>query len=70
MIESLIKCKVDKLLIGGYDIYLLQSQGFTIGKSLVEDDMMPKALEIEQMENAGIELILPTDRQVVDTTTR
>jgi phosphoglycerate kinase len=45
-----------------------KAQGFTIGKSLVEDDMMPKALEIEQMaKDAGVELILPTDHQVVDS---
>jgi phosphoglycerate kinase len=30
--------------------------------------MMPKALEIEeQAKNAGVELILPTDHQVVDS---
>ena len=45
-----------------------KAQGFTIGKSLVEDDMMPKALEIEKMaKKAGVELILPTDHQVVDS---
>ena len=45
-----------------------KAQGFTIGKSLVEDDMMPKALEIEQMaKDGGVELILPTDHQVVDS---
>ena len=69
VIESLIKRKVDKLLIGGAMAYtFFKAQGFTIGKSLVEDDMMPKALEIEQMaEDAGVELILPTDHQVVDS---
>ena len=69
VIESLIKRKVDKLLIGGAMAYtFFKAQGFTIGKSLVEDDMMPKALEIEQMaKDAGVELILPTDHQVVDS---
>ncbi len=69
VIESLIKRKVDKLLIGGAMAYtFFKAQGFTVGKSLVEDDMMPKALEIEKMaKDAGVELILPTDHQVVDS---
>ncbi len=69
VIESLIARKVDKLLIGGAMAYtFFKAQGFTIGKSLVEDDMMPKALEIEQMaKDSGVELILPTDHQVVDS---
>ena len=69
VIESLIKRKVDKLLIGGAMAYtFFKAQGYTVGKSLVEDDMMPKALEIEQLaKDAGVELILPTDHQVVDS---
>jgi phosphoglycerate kinase len=69
VIESLIKRKVDKLLIGGAMAYtFFKAQGFTVGKSLVEDDMMPKALEIEKLaKDAGVELLLPTDHQVVDS---
>jgi len=69
VIESLIERKVDKLLIGGAMAYtFFKAQGFTVGKSLVEDAMMPKALEIEVMaKDAGVELILPTDHQVVDS---
>ena len=69
VIESLIKRKVDKLLIGGAMAYtFFKAQGFTIGKSLVEDDMMPKALEIVAMADAaGVELLLPTDHRVVDS---
>ena len=69
VIESLIERKVDKLLIGGAMAYtFFKAQGFTIGKSLVEDDMMPKALEIVEMaDNAGVELLLPTDHRVVDS---
>ncbi|MBA2605440.1 MAG: phosphoglycerate kinase [Acidobacteria bacterium] len=69
VIESLIRRKVDKLLIGGAMAYtFFKAKGYTIGKSLVEDAMMPKALEIEQMaEEQGVELILPTDHQVVDS---
>ena len=69
VIEALIKRKVDKLLIGGAMAYtFFKAAGYTVGKSLVEDDMMPKAREIEQMaSDAGVELILPTDHQVVDS---
>ncbi len=69
VIESLIERKVDKLLIGGAMAYtFFKAQGFTVGKSLVEDDMMPKALDIERLaQSAGAELILPTDHQVVDS---
>jgi len=69
VIESLIERKVDKLLIGGAMAYtFFKAQGFTVGKSLVEDDMIPTALEIEQKaKDAGVELLLPTDHQVVDS---
>ncbi|HCA58973.1 MAG TPA: phosphoglycerate kinase [Blastocatellia bacterium] len=69
VIESLIERKVDKLLIGGAMAYtFFKAQGYTVGKSLVEDEMMPKALEIEaQAKAAGAELLLPTDHQVVDS---
>jgi len=51
VIESLINRKADKLLIGGAMAYtFFKAQGLAVGKSLVEDDMMPKALEI--MEKA------------------
>ncbi len=69
VINSLIDRKVDKLLIGGAMAYtFFKAQGFTVGKSLVEDDMMPTALEIEKKaKEAGVELLLPTDHQVVDS---
>jgi phosphoglycerate kinase len=69
VINSLIERKVDKLLIGGAMAYtFFKAQGFTVGKSLVEDEMMPTALEIEKRaKHAGVELILPTDHQVVDS---
>lgn len=69
VIESLIKRKVEKLLIGGAMAYtFFKALGYTVGKSLVEDEMMPKALEVQKAaENAGVELILPTDHQVVDS---
>jgi len=69
IIKSLIKQEVNKLLIGGAMAYtFFKAEGFTVGKSLVEDDMMPLALEIKkQAKEAGVELILPTDHQVVDS---
>ncbi|MBL8182505.1 MAG: phosphoglycerate kinase [Blastocatellia bacterium] len=69
VINSLIERKVDKLLIGGAMAYtFFKASGITIGKSLVEDDMMPTALEIvKKAEEAGVQLLLPTDHQVVDS---
>jgi phosphoglycerate kinase len=69
VIESLIERRVDKLLIGGAMAYtFFKAQGFTVGKSLVEDEMMPNAIEIERKaKEAGVQLILPTDHQVVDS---
>lgn len=69
VINSLIDRKVDKLLIGGAMAYtFFKAQGYTIGKSLVEDDMMSTALEVEaKAKAAGVELLLPTDHQVVDS---
>jgi phosphoglycerate kinase len=69
VIESLINRKADKLLIGGAMAYtFFKAQGLAVGKSLVEDDMMPKALEImEKAEKNGVKLLLPTDHQVVDS---
>ena len=69
VIDALIDRKVDKLLIGGAMAYtFLKAEGFTVGKSLVEDDMMPTALKVKQRATEqGIELLLPTDHQVVDS---
>lgn len=69
VINSLIERKVDKLLIGGAMAYtFFKASGITIGKSLVEDEMMPTALDIvKKAEDAGVQLLLPTDHQVVDS---
>ncbi len=69
VIESLIERKVDKLLIGGAMAYtFFKANGYTVGKSLVENEMLEKALEIEEKAKAAnVELILPTDQQVVDS---
>jgi phosphoglycerate kinase len=69
VINALIDRGVDKLLIGGAMAYtFLKAEGFTVGKSLVEDDMLQTALEVKKRaEEKGIELLLPTDHQVVDS---
>jgi len=69
VINALIDRKVDKILIGGAMAYtFFKAQGFTVGKSLVENDMLETALEImKRAEAANVELLLPTDHQVVDS---
>ena len=69
VINALIDRKVDRLLIGGAMAYtFLKSEGFTVGKSLVENDMMQTAAGIKKRAEAeGVELLLPTDHQVVDS---
>jgi phosphoglycerate kinase len=69
VINALIDRKVDKLLIGGAMAYtFLKAEGFTVGKSLVENEMLETARQIEaRCKEAGVELLLPTDHQVVDS---
>jgi phosphoglycerate kinase len=69
VINSLITRRVDKILIGGAMAYtFFKAEGFTVGKSLVEDDMLDTARQIRRRAEAeGVRLILPTDHQVVDS---
>ena len=69
VINALIDRKVDKILIGGAMAYtFFKAEGFTVGKSLVENDMLETALQIKKRAEAeGVELLLPTDHQVVDS---
>ncbi|MBC8029587.1 MAG: phosphoglycerate kinase [Pyrinomonadaceae bacterium] len=69
VINALIDRKVDKILIGGAMAYtFFKAEGFTVGKSLVENDMLQTALEIKNRAEAEqVELLLPTDHQVVDS---
>jgi phosphoglycerate kinase len=69
VINALIDRGVDKLLIGGAMAYtFLKSEGFTVGKSLVEDNMLDTARGIKKRaEEKGIAFLLPTDHQVVDS---
>ena len=69
VITALIDRGVDRLLIGGAMAYtFLKAEGFTVGKSLVEDSMLQTALDIKKRaEEKGIGFLLPTDHQVVDS---
>ena len=69
VINALIDRKVDRLLIGGAMAYtFLKAEGFTVGKSLVENEMLDTARQIkERCAAAHVELLLPTDHQVVDS---
>jgi phosphoglycerate kinase len=69
VINALIDRRVDRLLIGGAMAYtFLKAEGFTVGKSLVENDKLETALEIKKRcEESGVELLLPTDHQIVDS---
>jgi len=69
VINALIDRGIDKILIGGAMAYtFLKAEGFTVGKSLVEDSMMQTALNIKKRaEDKGITFLLPTDHQVVDS---
>src|SRR2546425_2170225 len=69
VINALIDRKVDRLLIGGAMAYtFLKDEGFTVGKSLVQNDMIETARQIKQRcEHSNVELLLPTDHQVVDS---
>lgn len=55
--------KVDVMAIGGGMVFtFLAAQGAQIGKSLVEDDLIPTVKElIEKAKQQGVKLILPTD---------
>jgi phosphoglycerate kinase len=54
---------VDKLIIGGAMAYtFLKARGEATGKSLVEEDKIPLALEL--MNSLGDKLMLPTDHVV------
>jgi phosphoglycerate kinase len=57
--------KVDRLLIGGAMAYtFFKARGIPVGKSLVEDDKLDAARDVEQA--AGAKLALPTDHNVTD----
>ncbi len=55
--------KVDKIIIGGGMAFtFLKALGHEIGKSLVEEDLIPEAMKImEQAKMLGVKLYLPVD---------
>jgi phosphoglycerate kinase len=55
--------KVDKVIIGGGMAFtFLKAQGYEIGKSLVEDDLIEEAKEImEKAHSLGVKFYLPVD---------
>lgn len=67
VIESLLE-KVDKLIIGGGMVFtFLKARGLSTGSSLVEDDKIELAKELEKIAAAkNVKIILPTDVVVAD----
>lgn len=65
VINNLLE-KVDTLIIGGGMAYtFLKAQGYTIGKSLVEEDKVEYAKEMMDKAKAkGVKLLLPIDNVV------
>ncbi|XPV68198.1 MAG: phosphoglycerate kinase [Halarcobacter sp.] len=60
--------KVDKILIGGGMAFtFLKALGYEVGKSLVEDDLIPEALKImQEAKDLGVKLYLPVDIVVAE----
>jgi phosphoglycerate kinase len=67
VIENLLK-KVDKVIIGGGMAFTFyKAKGFEVGKSLVETEMVCKALSImKKARNKGVKFYLPVDCVVAD----
>lgn len=60
--------KVDKLIIGGGMMFtFLKAQGYEVGKSLVENDLLDTAkAALKKAEERGVKIYLPTDCIVAD----
>jgi len=60
--------KVDKMIIGGGMAFtFLKAQGFNIGRSLSEDDLMDTALDVvKTARDLGVKLYLPIDCVVAE----
>ena len=67
VIDNLL-AEADRLLIGGGMVFtFLKAQGHEVGKSLLEEDQVDICRDyLQRAENAGVEIVLPTD-VVVDT---
>tara|TARA_Y100001970_G_C14259761_1_gene879067 strand:- start:14258 stop:15466 length:1209 start_codon:yes stop_codon:yes gene_type:complete len=68
VLESLID-KCDKVLIGGGMIFTFyKARGLSVGNSLVEEDKLELARELEiKAKNKGVELLLPIDVVLADS---
>jgi phosphoglycerate kinase len=62
VIENLLET-TDRLLIGGGMVFtFLKAQGHEVGKSLLEEDQVDTCLGyLQRAENAGVQIVLPTD---------
>jgi phosphoglycerate kinase len=62
VIKSLIE-KCDKIFVGGGMIFTFyRAMGLSVGKSMVEEDMIPMAKDLlEQAKAKGVKFFLPTD---------
>ncbi|MCX7635172.1 MAG: phosphoglycerate kinase [Syntrophales bacterium] len=64
-LEALVNLigKVDKMIIGGGMAFtFLKALGYEVGKSLVEDELIPKALEVmDTARRLGVRFYLPVD---------
>ncbi|MDQ5984631.1 MAG: Phosphoglycerate kinase [Syntrophus sp. SKADARSKE-3] len=64
-LEALVNLirKVDKMIIGGGMAFtFLKALGYEVGKSLVEDDLIPKAVEVmNTAKELGVKFYLPVD---------
>ena len=67
VIESLL-AKVDKLVLGGGMVFtFLKARGYSVGKSLVEDDQLELAKKLEKIAaDKGVKLYLASDVVVAD----
>jgi phosphoglycerate kinase len=55
--------RVDRILIGGGMAFtFLRAQGFSVGDSLLEEDLVPTVRDImERARRAGVEIMIPVD---------
>lgn len=68
VLETLVN-KVDKIVIGGGMVFtFLKALGYSVGKSLVEEDLVPTAAKImNTAKERGVKFYLPVDCVVADT---
>ncbi|OGT99326.1 MAG: phosphoglycerate kinase [Geobacteraceae bacterium GWC2_48_7] len=67
VLETLIN-KVDKVVIGGGMAFtFLKAMGYSVGKSLVEDELVPTAIKImDKAREKGVKFYIPVDCVVAD----